>query len=177
MIPLFDFDGRLALLRQRDEVAFQEVYDQTKRGVFAVIVAIVRDRGDAEDLMQETYMKMLAHLDQYEPGRNFNAWIVQIAKNLAFDHYRKHHQSIPVDPQEQGYLFDRVDAHESSGYDLETLIAPLDQDERQIVLLHIVSNTKFKDIATIVDKPLGTVLWMYNRALKKMQKQIGRGAE
>ncbi|MFH0993388.1 MAG: RNA polymerase sigma factor [bacterium] len=174
---MFDFDGRLELLRHRDEAAFQEVYDQTKRGVFAVIVAIVKDRGDAEDLMQETYMKMLAHLDQYEPGRNFNAWIVQIAKNLAFDHYRKNHQTVPVDPQEQSFLFDRAASHEPSSHDLETLVKPLDQEERQIVLLHIVANTKFKDIAGIVDKPLGTVLWLYNRALKKMQKHLGRGAE
>ncbi|HAQ56185.1 MAG TPA: hypothetical protein DCR44_02105 [Acholeplasmatales bacterium] len=171
---MFDFDGRLDALRRKDEEAFREIYDQTKHGVYAVIVAIVRDRGIAEDLMQDTYMKMLARLDAYEPGRNFNAWLVQIAKNLALDHYRKEHKTVSVDPQENAYVFDRVEPVESSEYDLETLIAPLDTEEREIVLLHVVSDTKFKDIATIVDKPLGTVLWLYNRAIKKMRTHVGK---
>jgi len=171
---MFDFDGRLDALRRKDEDAFREIYDQTKHGVYAVIVAIVRDRGIAEDLMQETYMKMLAHLDAYEPGRNFNAWLVQIAKNLALDHYRKEHKTVLVDPQENAYVFDRVTPVESSEYDLESLIAPLDTEEREIVLLHVVSDTKFKDIAHIVDKPLGTVLWLYNRAIRKMQTSVGK---
>jgi len=172
---LFDFDGRLDALRRKDEAAFGEIYEQTKKGVYAIIVAIVKDRGATEDLMQETYMKMLANLDQYEPGRNFDAWLVQIAKNLAFDHYRKEHKTFPVDPQEQSYLFDRVETpREGTDSDLEEMLAPLGGEEREIVLLHIVSETKFKDIADIVGKPLGTVLWIYNRALKKIGKHVGR---
>ncbi|MFA5005941.1 MAG: RNA polymerase sigma factor [Candidatus Izemoplasmatales bacterium] len=171
---MFDFDGRLDALRQKDEAAFGEIYEQTKRGVYAVIVAIVRDRGTTEDLMQETYMRMLANLDQYEPGRNFNAWLVQIAKNLALDHYRKERRTTPVDPQEQSYVFDRVEPAGPAEYDLESLVAPLDSEERQIVLLHVVSDHKFKDIATIVGKPLGTVLWLYNRAIRKMQRHVGK---
>ncbi|MCK7486352.1 MAG: hypothetical protein MZU97_12955 [Bacillus subtilis] len=80
---MFDFDGRLDALRRKDEAAFKEIYEQTKHGVYA------GDRRDrprppriTEDLVQDTYMKMLSHLDGYEPGRNFNAWLVQIAKNL-----------------------------------------------------------------------------------------------
>lgn len=172
---MFDFEVRLDALRRKEEDAFREIYDQTKHGVYAVIVAIVRDRGIAEDLMQDTYMKMLAHLDAYEPGRNFNAWLVQIAKNLAFDHYRKEHKTVSVDPQENAYVFDRVaPLEQKSEYDLETLIAPLDTEEREIVLLHVVADTKFKDIARLLDKPLGTVLWLYNRAIKKMQANVGK---
>ncbi len=171
---MFDFDGRLDALRRKDEAVFREIYDQTKHGVYAVIVAIVRDRGITEDLMQETYMKMLSHLDAYEPGRNFNAWLVQIAKNLALDHYRKERKTVPLDPQEDAYVFDRVEPAERSDYDLETLIAPLDTEEREIVLLHVVSDTKFKDIAQILGKPLGTVLWLYNRAIRKMRQDVGK---
>jgi RNA polymerase sigma-70 factor (ECF subfamily) len=171
---LFDFDGRLDALRRKDEVAFREIYEQTRKGVYAVIVAIVKNRQTTEDLMQDTYMKMLANLDKYEPGRNFNAWVVQIAKNLALDHYRREHRTIAADPQEQSYLFDRPIEGEAGEYDLETLVAPLEREEREIVLLHVVSNAKFKDIADSVGKPLGTVLWMYSRALKKIGRHIGK---
>lgn len=173
-MPLFDFDGRLDALRQKDETAFQEIYEQTKKGVFAVIVAIVRDRQTTEDLMQDTYMKMLTNLDQYEPGRNFNAWLVQIAKNLALDHYRHEHRTVTADPQEQAFLFDRVPDAEEPTYDLETLVGSLDAEEREIVLLHVASDMKFKDIATFVGKPLGTVLWIYNRALRRIAERLGK---
>ena len=71
-------------------------------------------------------------------------------------------------------MFDRVEPAERSDYDLETLIAPLDTEEREIVLLHVVSDTKFKDIAQILGKPLGTVLWLYNRAIRKMRQDVGK---
>lgn len=168
-----NFDDYIELLKQKDEEAFNVVYEETRRGVFSIIISIVHDKSQTEDLMQDTYMKMIQNIYSYKIGRNFNAWLLQIAKNTALDHYRKHHRVDVIDPQEQAYIFDQKEATtQTSQYEIETLIKPLDEIERQIVLLHIVSNTKFKDIAKVTDKPLGTVLWIYNKALKKLKSEM-----
>jgi len=169
------FDDFVERLKDKDNEAFEYIYDQTKKGVYAIIIAIVKDRQATEDLMQDTYIKMLKHLHQYESGRNFNAWITQIAKNTALDYYRKHSQTTLVDPIESIHIIDQEQKTEDSNdYSLEEMIKPLDEEERQIVLLHVVSNTKFKTIAEITEKPLGTVLWIYQKALNKIKKSMGK---
>ncbi len=169
------FDDYIDRLKQKDNDAFEYIYEQTKRGVYAIIVSIIHDRQMTEDLMQETYIKMLKNIHQYQKGRNFNAWVTQIAKNLAYDYLRETKHSMLVDPIEQSHIINQTsDEKSQEDLTLDELIAPLDEEERQIVLLHIVSYTKFKDISSIVDKPLGTVLWMYQRALKKIKNGLGK---
>lgn len=170
-----NFDDYLDLLAEKDDQAFAYVYENTKRGVYSIIVSIVHDRQMTEDLMQETYIKMLKNLSSYQKGRNFSAWLFQIAKNLAYDQMRSTKKEIPMDPQDQDYVFDQPENTKAvSDYSMEEMMKPLDDEEREIVLLRVVSEEKFKDIAKIVGKPLGTVLWIYNKALAKMKKYLGK---
>lgn len=171
----FNFDDYLDRLAEKDDEAFAAVYENTKRGVYSMIVAIVRDRHATEDLMQDTYIKMLKNIHSYQRGRNFTAWLFEIAKNLAYDHLRQNRAVRPADPQEESYLFDQAQPPAgNTDFTLEEMMSPLDPEERQVVLLRTVSETKFKDIAVLMDRPLGTVLWIYNKALAKMRKNLGK---
>lgn len=168
-----NFDDYIERLKHKDNEAFEYIYEHTKRGVYSIIVAIVKDRQMTEDLMQDTYIKMLKNINQYQIGRNFNAWITQIAKNTALDFYRRQQKSTLVDPIEDINIIDREQPIESQNdYSLEEMVQSLDTDERQIVLLHIVSDMTFKTIAEVVNKPLGTVLWIYQKSLKKIKKSL-----
>lgn len=166
----------LPLLEQRDDAAFAAVYEATKKGVYSMIAGIVHDRQTIEDLMQDTYMKMLAKLDSYERGRNFAAWLFQIAKNLAYDHVRKQNKTTVLDSQENGNVFDKAQDVEPAAEKttMAEMLSCLNEEERQIVLLRSVSETPFKDIAQTMNKPLGTVLWLYQRALKKLKTHLER---
>jgi len=172
-----NFDDFIELLKQKDNQAFETVYEHTKRGVFSIIISIVQDKYQTEDLMQDTYIKMLRNINSYETGRNFNAWLLQIAKNIAIDYYRKNHLVSVHDPIEEDYLFDHAQpmVEKKNSYQVEELIKPLDPLEKQIVLLRTVSDLKFKDIAETLQKPLGTILWIYNKALKKMKNNLEGG--
>lgn len=170
-------DDWLDLVAEKNEAAFDHVYAETNHGVFAVIASLIRDRQIVEDLMQDTYMKMLQSLHTYQKGRNFAAWLMQIAKNLAYDYLRKYSNTTVLDPQEDLRVIDSQDQTDSTEeLDLEKILAGLDSDERQIVMLRVISDTKFKDIADLVKKPLGTVLWIYQKAIKKMQTSVGKEA-
>jgi len=166
---LIDYDLYIDDLIEKDNSAFEVIYENTKKGVFSMILSIVNNKAATEDLMQDTYMKMIQRIKQYKKGRNFYAWLLQIAKNTALDYYRKEKRVNVYDPQENEHMFDseHIDQNNYAVYDM---IKPLDDEEKQVVLLRIVSDLKFKDIAMVVEKPIGTVLWIYNKAIKKLQE-------
>lgn len=170
-----NYDDYIDSLIEKNNKAFEVVYEHTKKGVFSMIISIVNNKAVTEDLMQDTYIKMIEKIHSYKKGKNFYAWLIQIAKNTALDHYRKYKKETIYDPQEKDYVFEKSVKPDES-YMVQDLIKPLEEEEKQVVLLRIVSNTKFKQIAKIVDKPLGTVLWIYNKAIKKLQ-EYNRGKE
>lgn len=167
----FNFDDYIDKLIEKDNEAFAVVYEETKRGVFSVIISLVKNRTVTEDLMQDTYVKMIQKIRQYKRGRNFNAWLMQIAKNTAYDYLRKAKRESLYDPQEQAYIHESMST-DAKTYLVEDLVKSLDPVAKQIVLLRVVADMKFKDIAKTVDKPIGTVLWIYNKSLKELKKEV-----
>ncbi|MDA3931162.1 MAG: sigma-70 family RNA polymerase sigma factor [Tenericutes bacterium] len=167
-----NFDDYIDKLILKDDQAFETVYEHTKKGVFSIIISLVRNRTITEDLMQDTYIKMIKKIKQYKRGRNFNAWLMQIAKNTALDYLRKSNRETIYDPQEQSYIHDSLKT-EAKTYDVLDLVKSLNEEEKQIVLLRAVADMKFKDIAKTVNKPLGTVLWIYNKSIKSLKKEVG----
>ncbi len=166
-----NYEDYINLLIEKDDEAFRIVYENSKKGVFSMIVSIVKNKAATEDLMQDTYIKMIEKIHQYKKGKNFYAWLLQIAKNTALDYYRKHKNEVVYDPQEQSYYHDSLKTDEKT-YSVLDLVKPLNDLEKQIVLLRAVDQMKFKDIAQIVDKPLGTVLWIYNKAINSLKSYL-----
>ena len=124
-----------------------------------------------EEIMQDVYMKMLIKINQYRVESNFLNWLLQIAKNQAIDYYRKNKKTLTVDTD----YFATKKANEDSPADLDFLdqmMTILDEDERIIVMLKVFDELKFREIAEFVDKPMGTVLWMYQNAMKKMKAYV-----
>ena len=160
----------LERIKNHDDEAFVILYEDTKYSVFSIIYAIVKNRHVTEDLMQDTYMKMLQKIHQYNGRVKFSTWLLTIAKNLAIDHYRRHSKSITLDIQEQEYLFPHHDDKLDEKMESEMYLNVLDDEERQIVILKVVSDLKHHEIAKIVGKPIGTVMWIYQKAIKKMQR-------
>ena len=76
------------LARAGKEVAYRELLRRYERPVFSLIYRMVRDRAAAEDLAQETFIKVLNALDTYRPEYKFSSWIFKIANNAAIDHLR-----------------------------------------------------------------------------------------
>lgn len=157
-------------LKIKDNHAFEVVYYSTYKGVFSLIYSLVSRKDIAEDLMQETYTKMMEKLNTYQKGNNFTAWLFQIAKNLSYDYLRKvkreeialNHLSytLPLDSKNHDDLLF-----------LENTLLMIDSIEKEVIILKHLSNLTFHQIAKIQNLPLGTVYSMYKRALKKLEKE------
>lgn len=160
-------------LKNRDEAAFEYVYAQTKKGVYIVIYNVIKDHDLTQDLMQDVYLKVLEKINQYQSKTNFYNWILMIAKNLALDTYRREQKLIHYDEVDYDEVLSSNDETPDQKDEFERLLSALNEEEKEIVLLRIVDDMKHKDIAKIVDKPLGTVTWLYQQALDKMKKVRG----
>ena len=161
----------LILLKEGDITALDEIYLLTNKAVFSVAFSILRDSELAKDLMQNTYLKIQEKINQYQPDTNGSAWILTIARNLSINHSKKIAREQTTDFDENEYLLTNTDKHEGSV--LKQMKTILNPQELTIVMLHIVSGYKHKEIAEILNKPLGTVLWSYKNSLEKLRKVIG----
>jgi RNA polymerase sigma-70 factor (ECF subfamily) len=162
-------------LKQKNYASFDEFYNLTKNQVFYAIVAIIKDRMLAEDLLQDTYLKFLEKIDQYQLGSNVYAYLSQIGRNLAINLYNRRKKEFHNDE-----IIEQIPAQEESKTDDEEifkLLDYLDIKEREIIVLHVINDLTFREISEITKKPLGTVLWIYNKAIKKLKGKVGEQYE
>ena len=158
------------LLVQKNKEAFEYVYQETKQLVFAIIIAIVKDKSLAEDVMQDTYIKMLSYINFYDKNKSFKNWLLTIAKNSAIDYYRKRQHYVVIDTEEQEYMLPATEDNNCDILFVKLVLKKFSESERQILLMHFTDGMKFKDIATVLDMPLGTVLTNYSRAIKRVKQ-------
>ncbi len=149
--------------------SFEEYYQETKKIVYLMISTYIKRKEVIEDLMQDTYLKFINTIQNVNVKHNPDAYLAQIAKNTAINKYNK---SKREELNEDYFVNLKEHENVSSGVDL-SIINILEGIEKEIVILHIVDDMKFKDIAFSLEKPLGTVLWIYNKAIKKLKKEVG----
>lgn len=160
-------------LQSGDMSVFDTIYHETKTSVYYTIVNILKDRSLAEDIMQDCYLKALEKIHSFKPKYSFKSWIVVIARNLSINEFNRRKRETNYDVTEDEYIFGSVDSNSEKELIMKQMIEYLKPDEREIVLLHVIGDMKHREIAKIVDKPLGTVTWTYNQAIKKLRNKYG----
>lgn len=163
-------DTYLKRFKEGDEQAFDKLYEATKTAVYYTILSILKDPSLSEDIMQETYIKMIKEMDNYQAKGQFLPWIKTMAYRLAINEYNRNKRHTSVDINESEYLFEGVYGQSEDTYYLQELLKVLPEDEKEIVVRHVILEEKHKDIAAQLDLPLGTVLWKYQKALKTLKK-------
>lgn len=160
-------------IAQGEREAFYTVYQQTKQAVYGFALSILRCREDAEDVMQDTYLKIRENAANYKEQGKPLAWILTITRNLAYMKLREKQKNSRTELSELENVieFTRVVDVEQR-VTLEKAFDVLSAEERQIVMLHAVTGLKHKEIGEILHKPLATVLSKYSRALKKLEKEL-----
>jgi len=152
---------------------FKLLYNEHRKDVFSVALAILRDFEMAEDVLQEAFIKLYQHTQKNEL-KNVKAWLITVTRNLALDAYRKKSRELTGF---SGNFFEEVHSvtgDPADGLVLAKYLELLDGEERQIVVMKDITGLKHREIAKILGLPLGTVLWKYRLALKKLRKGLER---
>lgn len=164
-----------------DAEAFGRLYQNTDKTIYSFILSITRNPQDAEELMQETYLKVWTGAGSYQAQGKPLAWMFTIARNLCYMKFRDQKREAEVglsdlSEQEIGEFCPQIE-DAADKLVLNTALGILKEEERQIVLLHTTAGLKHREIAADLELPLATVLSKYNRAMKKMQKYLREEGE
>ena len=158
-------------LKDGDLSVFDDIYYSTKDNVYYTILSIVKDRSLSEDIMQETYLKALEKIHSYKPRSSFNSWIITIARNLAINEYNRRKQELKVDPTENEIVFGSVESMSEKELLIKEMLEYLTEEEREIIIMHVIGDMKYREIAEVLGKPIGTVSWKYNEAINKLKNK------
>lgn len=184
-------DADVVVLAQKGrEPAFRELIRRYERPVFSLIYRMVRDATTAEDLAQDSFIKVLNHLDKYRPEFKFSSWLFKIANNVAIDHLRRRSvDTISMDgsphavsaSEIEATSFDISDSSESPldelaarelGSEIERAIAKLRPEYRNCIVLRHVEGRSYEEIAATLDLPLGTVKTYIHRARHELREEL-----
>ena len=172
-----ELDGLLLRVGQGDRDAFARLYALTRGAVYALALSLLRDCQEAQDVSQDTFVKVWESAPGYQSQGSPMAWLLTIARNLARSRLRQGGRQVELDEEEWNALPASLPAVTSEDrVVLQEALAGLGAEERQIVLLHAVSGLKHREIALLLELPLSTVLSKYHRGLKKL-KIMMRGEE
>ena len=158
--------------------------------LYARAVRLTRNKADAEDLVQETYLKAWRAFDSYQDGTNLRAWLFRIMTNTYINKYnakQRRPDEVELDEVEELYLFRRLGTIDQSRInpsaedqmmelftddEVKAAIEELPEAFRMPVLLSDVDGFSYKEIAEMLDVPIGTVMSRLHRGRKAMQKRL-----
>ena len=170
------------------ETAYRELLRRYERPVYALIYRMVRDRELAEDLTQETFVKVLNALDRYRPEYKFSSWIFKIANNAAIDQLRrKELDTLSLEGGPDATTPDRIEATSLQvgtdaespldelearelGSAIEQAVAQLRPEYQSCIIMRHVEGRPYDEIAEILDLPLGTVKTYIHRARAELRE-------
>jgi RNA polymerase sigma-70 factor, ECF subfamily len=178
---LVGLEAEVAQLRRGDLDALSSLIARYQNRLYRYLLRMVREPAEAEDLFQQTWLRVAEKIRSFDPHRNFDAWLFTLARNLAIDHLRR------IRPES---LDEPVSADPSSGTAVERLAsrepAPLDQVlereranrlvaalgelpviYREILTLRFEEEMKLEEIAQVLGTPLSTVKSRLRRSLEQ----------
>ncbi len=171
-----------------DEQAFTILVTRHAAVVYSFVVRYVGSGAEAEDIVQDVFVKTWKNLKRFDTKRNFRTWIFTIAKNTALDWLKKKkptafselhtsdekapafEETLATDEPLQSDVLEQRQTHEA----LSAALATLSAEYRAVVLLRLDNQFTFREIAEALNKPLNTVKSHYRRAVNVLSTKLGR---
>jgi RNA polymerase sigma-70 factor (ECF subfamily) len=156
-------------------------------GMYSSALRMTRNPSDAEDLIQETFLRAYRGFAGFQEGTNLKAWLYRILTNTFINSYRKKQRepkTVPDENVEDWYLYDRLAAQSSEASaeatvleaipdeDVKAALDALPEAFRMAVLLADVEGFSYKEIADILDIPIGTVMSRLHRGRRALEKAL-----
>ncbi|HVB90992.1 MAG TPA: sigma-70 family RNA polymerase sigma factor [Acidimicrobiales bacterium] len=175
-----------------DQARFTDVAMEHMPGLYSAALRMTRNAADAEDLVQETYLKAYRSYGSFTEGTNLRAWLYRILTNTFINSYRaaqRRPEVIDVEDVEDLYLYKRLSGPGAGGgdsgrsaedealdrftdEDVKAALEALPEAFRMAVLLADVEGFSYKEISEITDVPIGTVMSRIHRGRRALQKAL-----
>lgn len=168
-------ESNIAKIAQGDKTALAQLYGRVKNAVYGFALSILKNPHDAEDVLQEVFIRIWSASVNYKPAGKPLAWILVITKNLANDKIRERGKILTLSDEQWQLYYNKspyVSVEDKSV--ISAALNHLNDVERDIVTLHALTGLKFKEIGSLLSLPTSTVLSKYHRAMKKMSSLFSK---
>jgi RNA polymerase sigma-70 factor, ECF subfamily len=177
-------DADVARLRRGDLDALAALVQRYQHRLYRYLLRLVRQQAEAEDLFQQTWLRVASQIRRFDPRRNFDAWLFTVARNLAIDHLRRaRHESLDEhESTESPYTplalrasdpapVDAMIAREQSRF-VAAAMDSLPTLYREVLALRFEEEMKLEEIAEVLDAPLSTIKSRLRRGLENLRENL-----
>jgi RNA polymerase sigma-70 factor (ECF subfamily) len=188
-VSLRDLDQLIAAARGGDRGALNRLLTDARPRLLAVALRVVRDRDDAEDVVQEALVKVCRSLSRFEGRSSFSTWLHRIVVNAALDRLRRHgaRKERPVDGDDDREVApadkvdeqtpERVVSRRETGAVVRGALARLSPVHREVLELREFEGESYRDLARLVRCPVGTVMSRLHHARHRLQAELAPAVE
>ncbi len=159
-----------------DSAAFDLIFSKYRRQLVAYVSGLIMDRAAAEDIAQSCFIELARNIGKIDPKKGVSGWLYRVARNKSIDDLRKRDRETVTDQAGNAEVIWKDPAFEADQSErferLRKALARLPAEDRDILSLRFFGDLKFREIASVVGKPLGTVLWRSRKALEKMRQEL-----
>ena len=156
-------------IKNNNNTAFEELYSKYSKLIYKIAYSILKNKSDAEDVMQLVFEKIYSMDKENLPTKNETSWIYSVTKNETLNYFKSNRNNINLDDI---YEIEDNNQEISKIIDQENynrLISKLNDNEKEIISLKIISNFSFEEIGKILNMPTGTVKWRYYKAINTLK--------
>lgn len=173
--------GLVLRVREGDREAFKALTRLYQKKVFLLAYSFFRNHEDAMDIVQETFLRFYQKADMFEKGKNFQNWLLQIAKNLCIDHYRRQHKKdreflVDTEPEEVRHKHSGPAPDPTSASDLKDVfgicLSRLTERQRMIFVMRHYNQLQYSEIAQILNIAVGTVKSLNFKAIQNLKTHM-----
>jgi RNA polymerase sigma-70 factor (ECF subfamily) len=170
----------LERIQAGDREAFMTVIRLYQQKVFVMAYSILRDREDALDAVQETFLKLYQKAGLYKPGNSFQGWLLQMAKNVSIDSYRKNRKkrrewetTTPLDEIPVA-IEDRAgdSAHSDLRIAFSRSVETLAERQRMVFVMRHYNELPFNEISATMRISVGTAKSLHFKAVQNLRKRL-----
>lgn len=162
-------DVFIALERNKDR-GLELLYNHYHTVLLGVAFKYVKSKEIAEDVVQDVYLKLLRLDPSYFPSNGELSWLYVVTKNQAISYIRKESKYVLSDQLE--LLEDTKEVNQFSDMTFDELIDSLSEPQKEVVSLKLYSGLTHKEISVLLEKPIGTIQWIYNTSIKRLRKTL-----
>lgn len=159
----------IEMIKQKDEEAFELIYNEYSNLIYYIAYSIVKNKEDAEEVVQDTFLNMLKSIETYNGNNKFKQWLMQIARNLSYNKVTRNKEKYTIKDDE---IITNTKAPRENTDLLFTIRGLLDLESSHIVILRIVYDFSFKEIAEDCKLTVNKVQGIYYQSLKKLKKEF-----
>ena len=174
----------VVLVREKNPEKYEEIIKRYQGKLFAYLRRLVGNQEEAEDLLQDVFIKAYINLHSYDCSRKFSSWIYRISHNEAVNYLKRKSlkklvywedinstkDKLKSCSTEKGA--DKVWERKETNREVNEAIGRLPIKYKQVLLLRYFSDNSYEEIGEILDKPVNTVGTLINRAKKKLQEEV-----